>query len=51
MSDNKDNRVFVGNKPFMNYITGVCMQFDKEGNSEVILSARGKFIAKAVDVD
>lgn len=45
-----DNSIFVGGKPFMNYVTGVVMQFTTKGAEEVILKARGKFIAKAVDV-
>ena len=44
-----ENVVFIGNKPFMNYITGVVMQFSK-GSKEVVIKARGKFIARAVDV-
>ena len=48
MSD--DNSVFVGNKPFMNYVTGVVMQFTTKGASEVIVKARGKFISRAVDI-
>ncbi len=47
---NKDNIIFVGIKPFMNYVTGVVMQFQNKGEKEVIVSARGKFISKAVDV-
>ena len=46
----KDNTIFVGIKPFMNYVTGVVMQFKNKGQDEVIVSARGKFISKAVDV-
>ena len=46
----KDNIIFVGVKPFMNYVTGVVMQFQNKGQNEVIVSARGKFISKAVDV-
>ena len=46
----KDNIIFVGIKPFMNYVTGVVMQFQSKGQNEVIVSARGKFISKAVDV-
>jgi archaea-specific DNA-binding protein len=46
----KDNIIFVGIKPFMNYITGVVMQFQTKKQEEVIVSARGKFISKAVDV-
>jgi archaea-specific DNA-binding protein len=46
----KDNTIFVGIKPFMNYVTGVVMQFKTKGQKEVIVSARGKFISKAVDI-
>lgn len=45
-----ENIVFVGEKPFMNYVTGVVMQFTKQDNKEVIIKARGKFISRAVDV-
>jgi archaea-specific DNA-binding protein len=45
-----DNSIFVGNKPFMNYVTGVVMQFTTKGADEVIVKARGKFISRAVDV-
>ena len=48
--DNKDNTVFVGTKPFMNYVTSLVMQFTTKGANEVFLKARGKFISKAVDV-
>ena len=41
--------IFIGGKPFMNYVTGVIIQFDK-GTNEVIIKARGKFISKCVDV-
>lgn len=47
---NEDNSVFIGNKPFMNYVTAVMMQFTTKGESEVIVKARGKFISRAVDV-
>ncbi len=46
----KDNIIFIGNKPFMNYVTGVVMQFATKGAQEVIIKARGKFISRAVDV-
>ena len=49
-SGGKDNIIYVGVKPFMNYVTGVVMQFQNKGQNEVIVSARGKFISKAVDV-
>ena len=47
---NMDNTVFVGTKPFMNYVTSLVMQFTTKGADEVFLKARGKFISKAVDV-
>lgn len=46
----EENVVFIGGKPFMNYVTGVVMQFTTKGAKEVIIKARGKFIARAVDV-
>ena len=49
MSGN-DNSIFVGGKPFMNYVTGVVMQFTTKNANEVIVKARGKFISRAVDV-
>ena len=45
-----DNNIFIGNKPFMNYVTGVIMQFTTKNAPEVIVKARGKFISRAVDV-
>jgi DNA-binding protein len=45
-----DNTIFIGGKPFMNYITGIVMQFTTKNQREVIVRARGKFISKAVDV-
>lgn len=46
----KDNIIFVGDKPFMNYVTGVVMQFTTHNAAEVIIKARGKFISRAVDI-
>jgi len=48
--EGKDNTVFIGGKPFMNYVTGVVMQFTTKKATEVIVKARGKFISRAVDV-
>ena len=45
-----DNSIFIGNKPFMNYVTGVVMQFTTKNAGDVIIKARGKFISRAVDV-
>ncbi len=46
----EDNTIFVGSKPFMNYVTGVVMQFTTKGAQEVTVKARGKFINRAVDI-
>ncbi len=45
-----DSSIFIGGKPFMNYVTGVVMQFTTKGANEVAVKARGKFISRAVDV-
>lgn len=45
-----DNSIFIGEKPFMNYVTSVVMQFTNYGVPEVIVKARGKFISRAVDI-
>jgi len=50
MTKTDDNVVFIGGKPFMNYVTGVVIQFTTKGTKEVIIKARGKFISRAVDV-
>ena len=44
-----DNIVYIGAKPFLNYITAVTRQF-QTGQKEIMVIARGKFISKAVDV-
>lgn len=46
----QDNMIFVGNKPFMNYVTSVVMQFTTKNAESVVVKARGKFISRAVDV-
>ena len=45
-----ENIVFIGNKPFMNYVTATVMQFTTKNAPEVAIKARGKFISRAVDV-
>ena len=45
-----ENSVFIGGKPFMNYVTGIVMQFTTKGAEQVAVKARGKFISRAVDV-
>ncbi|HED05579.1 MAG TPA: DNA-binding protein Alba [Ignavibacteria bacterium] len=49
-NEKDDNVIFIGVKPFMNYITGVAMQFTTKQRSEVIIKARGKSINRAVNV-
>ena len=47
----EDNHVvFVGPKLFMNYVSGVVMQFTTKNAKEVVVKARGRFISRAVDV-
>lgn len=45
----KDNKIYVGIKPFMNYVTAITIQFQKQNQEEVFVIARGKFISKAID--
>ena len=45
-----DNNIFIGGKPFMNYVTAVVMQFTTKNANEVVVKARGKFISRAVDI-
>jgi archaea-specific DNA-binding protein len=45
-----DNVIYVGTKPFMNYVTSVVIQFTSKNKKEVIIKARGKFISRAVDI-
>jgi len=49
-SRNDDHVVFIGGKPFMNYVTGVVMQFTTQGAEQVVIKGRGKFITRCVDV-
>ncbi|MGV8162680.1 MAG: DNA-binding protein Alba [Candidatus Nanoarchaeia archaeon] len=46
----EDNVIFIGTKPFMNYVTSIVIQFTTKNAQEVIVKARGKFITRAVDV-
>lgn len=46
----RDNIIYIGEKPFMNYVTGVVTQFKTKNETEVRIKARGKFISRAVDV-
>lgn len=46
----ESNTIFIGEKPFINYVTGVIMQFTAKNAEEVTIKARGKYIWRAVDV-
>jgi len=46
----EDNTIFIGEKPFMNYVTAIVMQFTTKNAREIVIKARGKFISRAVDV-
>jgi DNA-binding protein len=48
MIQQRENIVFVGNKPVMNYVLAVITQFNN-GAEEVAIKARGKAISRAVD--
>ncbi|MEM4248654.1 MAG: DNA-binding protein Alba [Candidatus Nanoarchaeia archaeon] len=50
MAEKDDYNIYVGGKPFMNYVTAVVMQFTTHNASKVIVKSRGKFISRAVDV-
>lgn len=45
-----DNIIYIGDKPFMSYISSVVLQLTTKSETEVILKARGKFISKVVDI-
>ncbi|OVE74691.1 DNA-binding protein Alba [archaeon D22] len=50
MNDENDNVIFIGKKAFMNYVSGVVMQFTTQEATEIIVKARGNNISRAVDV-
>ncbi|MEK6903863.1 MAG: DNA-binding protein Alba [Nanoarchaeota archaeon] len=45
-----EQTVFVGSKPFMNYVTSTVMLFTTQNAKSLVIKARGKFIARAVDI-
>ena len=47
--DEKENVVYIGKKPTMNYVLAVVTQFNN-GMNEVTIKARGNAISRAVDV-
>jgi len=48
MAKKENNSVYIGSKPFFNYVTATEMQLGQE--KKVIIKARGKNITKAIDV-
>ena len=50
VGEKEDNSVYIGIKPFMNYITTIVMHFTAKNADEVVVKARGKFISRAIDV-
>jgi len=44
----KENTVFIGKKPVMNYVVA-CLTFFNAGEEEVMVKARGRAISTAVD--
>jgi DNA-binding protein Alba len=49
-ANNKQNVVYIGNKPPMNYVMAVITAFNMGNGTEVTLKARGRAISTAVDV-
>jgi len=45
----KDDTIFVGKKPIMNYVLATISLFN-EGHKKITIKARGKAISQAVDV-
>jgi DNA-binding protein len=50
VQDKKDNVIFIGEKPLINYVRSISVQLSVKKSPEVIIRSRGKFISKAVDV-
>jgi len=44
----EDNVIFIGKKPFMNYVNAVQVQLGK--GTKIVIKARGKFTSRAIDV-
>jgi archaea-specific DNA-binding protein len=47
--EGRENTIYIGRKPTMNYVLAVVTQFNS-GVQEVAIKARGNSISKAVDV-
>ena len=50
ISEKEDNVIFIGVKPFMNYVTSIAMQFTTKNMKEVVVKPRGKSINRAIDI-
>ena len=48
--EESSNVVFIGSKPFMNYVASLIVQFTNKKRNEVVVKARGRWIVRAVDV-
>ena len=44
-----DNKIFVGDKPMMCYVTSIVIQFKNKNYKNVIVLGRGKNIIRAID--
>jgi len=51
MEQTANNVIFIGAKNIMNYVNAAQMQFRESNNKEIVISARGRFISRAVDVE
>lgn len=49
-ANQKDNIVYIADKPFMAYVTAVVVQFTTKGAQDLQILARGKYISRAIDV-
>lgn len=45
----EEHMIFIGKKPTMNYVLAVVTEFNT-GAAEVVIKARGRITAKAIDV-
>jgi DNA-binding protein len=45
----EDNVIYIGNKSVMSYVLAVVTQFNNGLSDEVLIKARGRAIARAVD--
>ncbi|MFW5846773.1 MAG: RNA-binding protein [Nanoarchaeota archaeon] len=49
--ENQDTKsVYIGKKPFLNYIINSKKKFTSDGLDEIVIKSRGKLINRAVDL-